>query len=208
MTGAAMRLRACGAGGDDPSRPRRDRLELRVALLERADELHTASATAALSVPYRDAAYSASTSGIARPVVPARICRRFDTPGFVAGSKRTSLSESVTALLMRLAIAFGSSSSEIVPWGESADFDIFFVGCWRSMMRAPTGGIAASGTTKVGAEAVVEADRDVAGELEVLALVVADGDALGVVGEDVGRHEHRVVEQPDAHRLLALPTSP
>ena len=78
-------------------------------------------------------------------------------------------------------------------------------------MRAPTGGIAASGTTSVGAEAVVEADRDVARELEVLALVVAHGDPVGVVGEDVGRHQHRVVEQPDAHRLLARgpwPTSP
>ena len=40
-------------------------------------------------------------------------------------------------------------------------------------------------------------------ELEVLALVVADRDPLGVVEEDVGRHEHRVGEQPDPHRLLA-----
>ncbi len=49
---------------------------------------------------------------------------------------------------------------------------------------------------------MVEADRDVARELEVLALVVAHGDAIGVVSEDVGRHQHRVVEQADAHRLL------
>ena len=48
---------------------------------------------------------------------------------------------------------------------------------------------------------MVEPDGDVAGELEVLALVVADGHPVGVVEEHVGGHEHRVVEQPDAHRL-------
>ena len=51
---------------------------------------------------------------------------------------------------------------------------------------------------------VVEADRDVACQLHVLTLVVADGHLLGVVEEDVGDHQHRVVEQPDAHELLAL----
>ena len=59
------------------------------------------------------------------------------------------MSESVTALLIRLVIAVGSSSSVIVPWGESSDFDILAVGFWRSMIRAPTGGMLASGTTSV-----------------------------------------------------------
>ena len=76
------------------------------------------------------------------------------------------------------------------------------------MIRAPTGGIVAFGHHERVAEAVVEADRDVAGELDVLALVVADGHLVGVVEEDVGGHQHRVVEQADAHRLLALATSP
>jgi hypothetical protein len=49
---------------------------------------------------------------------------------------------------------------------------------------------------------VDEADGDIAGELEVLALVVAHRHPVRVVGEDVGGHEHRVVEQPDAHRLV------
>ena len=82
-------------------------------------------------------------------MVAARIWSRFDTPGFAAGSNRTSVSESVTALLIRFVIALGSSRSTIVPCGESADFDIFALGFCRSMMRAPTGGIAASGTTNV-----------------------------------------------------------
>ena len=52
------------------------------------------------------------------------------------------------------------------------------------------------------AVAVVEPDGQVPGQLEVLALVVADRDPLGVVEEDVGRHEHRIGEQPGPHRLL------
>ena len=45
------------------------------------------------------------------------------------------------------------------------------------------------GGEEVGGVVVVELLGDVVGELEVLALVVADGDAGGVVGEDVGGHE-------------------
>jgi hypothetical protein len=59
------------------------------------------------------------------------------------------------------------------------------------------------------AEAVVEALADVAGELDVVALVLADRDLVGVVEQDVGGLQHRVVEQPDADRLaLGPPTSP
>ena len=95
-----------------------------------------------------------------------------------------------------------------MPCGESSDFDIFFVGVWRSMIRAPTSRERRLGHDERLAEVVVETDRDVARELDVLALVVADRDFLGVVEEDVGDHQHRVVEQPDAHELLALATSP
>ena len=38
----------------------------------------------------------------------------------------------------------------------------------------------------------------------MLALVVADRDLVGVVEEDVGGHQHRVVEEADRHRLLTL----
>ena len=46
------------------------------------------------------------------------------------------------------------------------------------------------------AEALVEALGDVARKLDVLALVVADGDDVGAVEEDVRGHEDRVVEKP------------
>ena len=54
------------------------------------------------------------------------------------------------------------------------------------------------------AVAAVEADGDVAGELDVLALVVAHRHLVGVVEEDVGRLQGRVGEQPgrDEARLL------
>ncbi len=45
------------------------------------------------------------------------------------------------------------------------------------------------------AVAGVESHGGVSGELEVLALVVADGDDVGVVQQDVGRLQRRVGEQ-------------
>src|ERR1017187_9207891 len=55
-----------------------------------------------------------------------------------------------------------------------------------------------------GAIAGVPALGQVSGELEVLALVVADGDEVGLVEQDVGRHEDRVGEQAEPGRLLAV----
>ena len=141
-------------------------------------------------------------SAIVAPVTAAWISIRFDTPGFASRSWRTSVSESVTADLNFLTIAFGSSSTPTVPCGESSDFDIFLVGFWRSITRAPRAGSVAFGIVNTSPEAAVEADRDVARELDVLALVLADRNLVGVVQEDVGGHEHRVVEEADRQRLL------
>ena len=46
----------------------------------------------------------------------------------------------------------------------------------------------------------VELHGDVAGHLEVLLLILADGDFVRVVGEDVRRHEHGVREEPRVRR--------
>ena len=42
---------------------------------------------------------------------------------------------------------------------------------------------------------VVEAPRDISRELEVLALVLAHWDEVGLVEQDVRRHQHRVSEE-------------
>ncbi len=52
---------------------------------------------------------------------------------------------------------------------------------------------------------MVEADRRIAGDLDVLTLVVADGDVLGVVQDDVGGLQRRVREEPGGdEEVLAL----
>ena len=102
----------------------------------------------------------------------------------------------------------GASSTSTVPCGESTDFDILRVGSWRSMTRAADRGDVGLGHHEGAAVAAVEPLGHVAGQLEVLALVVADRDPVGVVEEDVGRHERRVGEQAGARRTLAVATSP
>src|SRR5579859_2099468 len=53
-------------------------------------------------------------------------------------------------------------------------------------------------------ETLVEARGDVAGQLEVLALVVADRNEVGLVQEDVAGHQHRVREQARRDELLLV----
>ena len=48
----------------------------------------------------------------------------------------------------------------------------------------------------------VEALGDVAGQLEMLRLVVSHGHNGRLVEQNVGRHQHRVLQQPVAHRFL------
>ena len=72
------------------------------------------------------------------------------------------------------------------------------------MIRAPTSGIAALGNHEAFAEAGVEALGDVAHQLDVLALVVADRDLGGPVGEHVGGLEDRIEEEPRRDQLALL----
>ena len=74
---------------------------------------------------------------------------------------------------------------------------ILAVGSCRSRILAVALTMCGSGTTNVSPNRRVEPLRQVAGELEVLALVLADRHVVGVVQQDVGRLQHRVGEQPD-----------
>ena len=87
--------------------------------------------------------------------------------------------------------------------------DIFRSGSCRSMIRAPTSGIAQLRHDQGLAEALVEAAGDLPHQLDVLALVVADRDLGRAVGEHVGGHQHRVEEERRRGQLaLAAPTCP
>ena len=72
------------------------------------------------------------------------------------------------------------------------------------MIRAPTSGIRALGNDEDVAEARVEALGDVAHQLDVLALVVADRDLVGSVGEHVGRLEDGIEEKARGDELPLL----
>ena len=61
-----------------------------------------------------------------------------------------------------------------------------------------------SGTVSVGPERGVEPLRQVAGQLQVLALVLADRHRVGLVEQDVGRLQDRVGEQAHRRALGAL----
>ena len=56
------------------------------------------------------------------------------------------------------------------------------------------------------AELRVPPPRDLAGQLEVLGLILADRHQVGAIEQDVGRHQHRVVQQArrDAFESLRL----
>ncbi len=51
---------------------------------------------------------------------------------------------------------------------------------------------------------LVEAAGDFAGELDVGGLVLADGDEVGLVDEDVGRLEERVAEEAVGGEVFVL----
>ena len=98
---------------------------------------------------------------------------------------------------------------------DGSDFDIFFVPSRRLMTRVAGPGDDRLGQRKevaVGVarlldprlEVVVELLRDVAGELQVLLLVVADGHVRRPIGEDVGRHQVRIDVEPDGRVLAVL----
>ena len=76
------------------------------------------------------------------------------------------------------------------------------------MIRAPASGIDALGHDERLAEARVEALRDVAGELEVLALVVADRDDVGLVEQDVAAIRIGYVKRPAETKSLPRRTCP
>ena len=130
---------------------------------------------------------------------------RLVIPG-LSSPRRTSRPESVTALLTFLRIDVGLVEHVArSPARRRRSSTSSASGSWRSMIRAPTSGIAMLGHDEDLAEALVEAARDLPHQLDVLALVVADRHLVGAVGEHVGGLQHRVEEERRRDELaLAL----
>ena len=134
-----------------------------------------------------------------------------ETPGLALGSQRTAPgpggSRSVTARFTLRSMTLGSSNKEMRPASEADDLDILCTGSCRSMMRAPPPGRGYGGLGHGEGVAIagVPTLGQVAGELQVLALVVADRHEVGLVQQDVGRHQHRVGEQARAGRIPRRP---
>ena len=163
----------------------------------------TASPVSAFSGPYW-VYLPARTSG-SSPVHAARISSRLVTPGLRSRSTRTSPSLSVTARLNFLTI-----DARVVHHVDQPGVTVGRLAHLRRRILQVHHPGAGTRHHRLGddervAEAVVEARREVTGDLDVLALVLADGHLVGVVQEDVGGHQRRVAEQPGRDEVgLAL----
>ena len=91
-----------------------------------------------------------------------------------------------------------------MPDGDDADLLIFAVGLCRSSDRPVTARCRLGHHERV-TEAAVEAAGEIASQLEMLALVLADGHLVRLVEQDVGGLQHRIGEQADRRTVAALP---
>ena len=132
---------------------------------------------------------------------------RLATPGPMV-SKSTPGLESVVAFMNFLRMTSEASRSPIACPEPVADLLIFFVrivqahdaGSDRRQLRC--------GHHERIAVQRVESLRDVASQFEVLRLIVADRHDAGLVQQNVGGHQHRVLQQVRRRWSPALPTSP
>jgi len=76
------------------------------------------------------------------------------------------------------------------------------------MIRPPISGYWALGHAERLSEPVVEALGDVTRELEMLPLVVSDRNEIGLVEQDVARHQDWVGEERGRGRSPCRPTCP
>ena len=125
------------------------------------------------------------------------------TPGLPSASATTSRPVSVTADRIFFADTAGSSSRSMQPAGGRLLL-IFLSGDCRSRIFAAPSRDVRGGHGERLAVAAVEAGGQVAGQLQVLALVLTDRHLVGLVDEDVGGLQHRVGEQPDRRAGGAL----
>ena len=117
--------------------------------------------------------------------------------------RRTSRPESVTAERIFLETTSGGSTTSTVPCGVPRVVDILLVRFLQVHHAVAAGGDGRLRQREQLAEPRVEALRDVPGQLQVLALIVSNRDAVGLVEQDVGGLQHRVGEQVGADGIAA-----
>ena len=123
-------------------------------------------------------------------------------------------SGSVLARRIFSAIVSASSVRLMRDWSDGSDFDIFLVPSRSDITRVAGPWISGSGCGKNASpkpcawidsrEVVVELLRDVARELEVLLLVLADRHMGGAIDQNVGGHQGRIGVEPDRGVLAVL----
>ena len=128
---------------------------------------------------------------------------RFVTPG-LSSPRRTSRPESVTAERNFFRTVSRSSRSLHRSLRRAAGRRHLPLGVLQVHDPRAHLGIDALGQLERLAEAAVEAHGDVAGQLEMLPLVVADRDDVGLVEQDVARHQHRIGEERGRDELALL----
>ena len=119
-----------------------------------------------------------------------------------AGSSGSG-SGSVFALRIFCAISSSLSVRLIRLMSDGSDLDIFAWPSRRLITRAPVPPpmIRLGQDEQVDVVIGVELDRDVAGQLDMLLLVLADRHVGRLVEQDVGGLEHGISEEPDRWRL-------
>ena len=132
----------------------------------------------------------------------SRCVSRLLMPGFSSGSNRISEPESVTADRIFLALTGGVVEQPDAAVAADALRHLLLHQLEVVDLRGRPQDVGL-GQPEGLLVAVVEPLGEVAGELEVLALVLADGHEVRAVEQDVGGLEHRVGEQPDAGGALA-----
>ena len=198
----------CGADGEQAGHLARIGGQLGVALLHRAQHLDDGLAGVRLERPVLACSRSASASGV---VAGGRREDRQQVGHAGLGRRGRSAPRSPESVTARLNFARSPRARRARAPCPGATRSTSTSSRRVLQVHHPRAGRRDGGLGHDERVAVagVEPDGEVAGELDVLALVVAHGHPVGVVEEDVGRLQRRVGEQAGGDELRRLrPTCP
>ena len=206
---------ALGAAREQCGRAPRGRRETRSSRARSgASRAISASASAGLNAPKPWPAKRASTCCDVSPVDARHRCRRDCAPRAARRGRRDRRAAArgrSCALRIFWAIASSLSVRLIRLMSDGSDLDILALPSRRrhDPRRRAAADERLGRDEQLDVEIGVELDRDVAGQLDMLLLVLADRHVGRLVEQDVGGLEHRIGEQADARRPRgSCPISP